>query len=74
MTLQDKSIDVEKEEERDESGKPFVWIKKCRERVKMGKKWADLLNADVGCPQHHFVLLERLLHVDEALVATSSEQ
>jgi len=23
MTLQDKSIDVEKEEERDESGKPF---------------------------------------------------
>ena len=52
----------------------FVWIKKGRERVKMGKKWADLLNVDVGRPQHHFVLLERLLHVDEALIATSSEQ
>ena len=52
----------------------FVWIKKGRERVKMGKKWADLFNADVRCPQHHFVLLERLLHVDEALIATSSEQ
>ena len=52
----------------------FVWIKKGRERVKMGKKWADLFNADVGRPQHHFVLLERLLHIDEALVATSSEQ
>lgn len=24
MTLQDKSIDVEKEEERDEGGKPFL--------------------------------------------------
>mgnify|MGYP003356724598 FL=1 len=52
----------------------FVWIKKGRERVKMGKKWADLLYANVGRPQHHFVLLERLLHVDEALIATSSEQ
>ena len=49
-------------------------LKKGRERVKMGKKWADLLNADVGRPQHHFVLLERLLHIDEALIATSSEQ
>lgn len=38
MTLQDKSIDIEREEEGDESGKPFVWIKKGRERVKMGKK------------------------------------
>lgn len=52
----------------------FVWIKKCRERVKMGSKWADLFNADVGRPQHYFVLLERLLHIDEALIATSSEQ
>lgn len=52
----------------------FVWIKKGRERVKMGVKWAGLFNANVGRPQHHFVLLERLLHVDEALVATSSEQ
>ena len=31
-------------------GSLFVWIKKGRERVKMGKKWADLLNADVGRP------------------------
>lgn len=74
MTLQDKSIDIEREEERDESGKPFVWIKKGRERVKMGVKWAGLFNANVGRPQHHFVLLERLLHVYEALIATSSEQ
>ena len=49
-------------------------LKKGRERVKMGVKWADLFNADVGRPQHYFVLLERLLHVNEALVATSSEQ
>ena len=51
----------------------FVWIKKSRERVKTGVKCACLFNADVGRPQHHFVLLERLLHIDEALVATSSK-